>query len=81
MTPAITDDMLDRHAARGTMVADQYRRSGLENERPAVDMVLKQSAAMAKSDGITDKALVGFLGMGAIGHFFLRLMDTAGGSR
>ena len=79
--PAITDDMLDRHAARGVIRADQFRRGASEHatEAKAISGIIAESAAMARTDGITDKGLVGFLAMVACGHFYLRL-DGAGGA-
>jgi hypothetical protein len=78
---SISDDMLDRHAARGVIVADQFRRGdGYDTERKAITDIISQSAAMSKTDGITDKGVAGFLAMAALGHFFMRLHDGAGGA-
>lgn len=72
----ITDDMLDRHAARGIIVADQFRRgASVATEAKTIASIVTESAAMAKVDGITDKGLAGFLAMAAICHFHLRIAD------
>lgn len=80
-TLIITDDMLDRHAARGVIRADQFRRGASEHgtEAKVIRSIIAESAAMARTDGITDKGLVGFLALAACGHFYLRL-DGAGGA-
>jgi hypothetical protein len=81
VTSTITDDMLNRHAARGVIVADQFRRGAARHatETKAISAIIADSAVMAKVDGITDKGIVGFLAMAAVCHFHQRLMDGAGG--
>ncbi|MEQ1768505.1 MAG: hypothetical protein ABL879_01585 [Devosia sp.] len=75
---AITDEMIDRHAARGVIVADKFRRgaSHLATEADALTAVMAGSRDMSKLDSVTDKALIGFLQMGAICHFHLRLAEN-----
>lgn len=78
----ITDEILDRHAAQGVIATDQFRRGdGPADEAKAITNIMAASGRMSKIDGITDKGLIGFLAMGAICHFHLRLMDIAGGAQ
>jgi hypothetical protein len=79
-TLVVTDDMLDRHAAQGSIAADKFRRGADYADEPtAIKAVLFESRRMAKADGIRDDALAGFLAMGAVIHFHLRVMDAATG--
>lgn len=73
---SISDEMQDRHAARGVIAADQFRRGDDHpTEAAAIKSLMARSAGMARADGVTDKAQAGFLAMGAILHFLLRLAD------
>lgn len=65
--------MRDRHAARGVIAADQFRRGDHPTEAAAIKSLMAQSAGMARADRVTDQAQAGFLAMGAILHFHLRL--------
>ncbi len=77
----ITDDMLDRHAARGAIAADQFRRGdGPASEAEVIRGLITDSQKMARADGFADKGLIGFLALGALCSYRLRLMDTAGGA-
>ena len=79
--PALTAAMIARHAAQGIIAADKFRRGdGSANEAKVITEIMSASGHMSKIDGIANKGLVGFLAMGAICHFHLRLMDVAGGA-
>lgn len=79
---AITDDMLNRHAARGVIAADQFRRGdGPSSEAETISNIIADSSRMSRSDGFTDKGMVGFLALGALCAFRLRLLELAGGSK
>jgi hypothetical protein len=73
----VTDDMLDRHAAQGSIAADKFRRGTGDHadETAAIKALTVMSRRMARADGIRDAGLIGFLAMSAICHFHLRAMD------
>jgi len=76
----VTDDMLDRHAAQGVIAADRLQRGEFANEPAAIKAVMSMSGAMARTDGIDDKGIAGFLAMAGICHFHMRRMDATGGA-
>jgi hypothetical protein len=77
----ITDEILDRHAAQGVIAADRFRRGdGSISEAETISNIIADSSRMSRSDGFTDKGLIGFLALGALCAYRLRLLELAGGS-
>jgi hypothetical protein len=71
-----TDLLIDAAATIGTMEADKLLRAGAADiARPDLvfAVVVPKVKAAAKLRGVSDKAMVGFLTMGAIIAFGLRV--------